>query len=262
MTLPKLTAALFMLLFASNATALDEYLPVNPKTLEVKGGLGYGAVTGGYDSEGNTFSNPFSSNATVAELQIKYGIVNGLDVGLHLTYAWASDPFDTTAGFSQPYIGLKYAVPNVGAGGLIIVDLPIGSEDIVGPDPAIAIQLGALHGGAVGPLNLLTNVRYSLNYEDYEGYKSGNVLDFTFKPEFAVSEKMGVYAIVDWRLQSESVLWFWNTNAGHLLTLRPGANIAINDMLSVETRVPFTVMGKSSAIFWGINVLGIYSFGL
>ena len=139
----------------------------------------------------------------------------------------------------------------------------MGSEDFVGPDPAMSIQLGALHGGAVGPLNLLTNVRYSLNMEGYEGYKSGNVLLFLVKPAFPVSEKMGVYAIVDWTLQSESESdGEGMDDAGNLLTLRPGANIAINDMLSVETRVPFTVMGKNDAIFWGINVLGIYSFGL
>ena len=70
-------------------------------------------------------------------------------------------------------------------------------------------------------------------------------------------------AIVDWTFHSESESdGEGMDDAGNLLTLRPGANIAINDMLSVETRVPFTVMGKNDPIFWGINVLGIYSFGL
>ena len=187
--------------------------------------------------------------------------MNGLDVELAWPYVSFNTDLGGSSGFAKPSIGLKYAVPDVGAGGFVDFTLPMGSEDFVGPDPAMAIMLGALYGGAVGPLNLLANVNYTLNMEA-DDYKDGNVFGILVKPEFPVSEMLGVYTMLDWDFSSEDEAYGDGMDdAGNLLTLTPGANIAINDMISLETNVPLTVMGKNDGALWGINVLTYFTFG-
>mgnify|MGYP000968991856 FL=1 len=53
-------------------------------------------------------------------------------------------------------------------------------------------------------------------------------------------------------------------SAGYLLTLKPGANIVINEQMAAELTVPVTVMGKNQfgKASWGIYAGFYYTLGL
>ena len=66
--------------------ALDEYLPLPAKTLEVDVGYGYASISGLYDLDGEKTSwedmgapSDFSPAVSAIPFQIKYGIIDGLD---------------------------------------------------------------------------------------------------------------------------------------------------------------------------------------
>ena len=118
MTLPNFfTKATFLLLFASSVSAFDEYLPIDPKMLELKATFAKTTLTGAYNGFAAVKETSFifdDSYSHEGELLIKYGLVNRLDVALSLNYVNSNTFFGTSSGFAQPSFGLKYAVPDDG----------------------------------------------------------------------------------------------------------------------------------------------------
>jgi LSD1 subclass zinc finger protein len=101
------------------------------------------------------------------------------------------------------------------------------------------------------------------NFEDEDKGKDGGVFSVYAKPEFRFNEFGGAYLGVRYDMFSESeVDGAGQDDDGYLVTLLPGWNATWLPNLATEVNVPVTVMGKSQASFWGINLNVYYTLPL
>ena len=253
---------------ASFGLCLDEYLPVAKGALEVDLAYGYTGFTGGYDSSGDKKDYPsgFSKSSNAIPLQIKYGILEGLDV--ELMWAFQMYSMETPAipplipattsdasGFGQPELCLKYALMDIGAGVHVNFTAPFATGDFADPDaPPMALTFGALYTKLFVPqFNLTAIANYKLNFEAEDSSKAGNVISIYAKPEFRFNQFGGAYLGVQYDINSESEYnGTGNKDEGSLLTLKPGWNATWLPTVSTELLVPITVMGKRADAGWGI----------
>ena len=94
-------------------------------------------------------------------------------------------------------------------------------------------------------------------------FNPGDIFGIFVKPEFLVSEMLGIYVLANWEFAGEDE--FGGTagdNAGNLLVLAPGVNFKVNDMVALEANVPLSLMGKNAGAYWGLNINAYFSFGL
>lgn len=270
------TLAITVLGLAAASQAFDEYLPLAPKTLEVDGMFTYSAIDG-WDDDGDSFMEGSPASMTPS-LQIKYGIIPGLDVELGLSYLIANEDWGDVSGIDRPNLAVKYAHPELGVGGFLAVDLPFGSEDIVGTDAATTFKLGALYGKTFGQVmfNGLLSYKTTLEVNDA---KPADELEVFLKPQYNLNEKLGVYLGVDWLMSvgdekaydeyyDEEIEDFVGGTIEadpkrSALSLRPGVNFILDKKLSFEVQVPVTVMAKNFVgTYWGVYAGVYYTIGL
>ncbi len=246
---------------------LDEYLPVEAQKLEVDVGYSLLNATGNFDgdSKKQDLADGFSTMGHGIPVQLKYGIIPGLDVEV----AWAfqiissemkilNTKLDTTvSGFGQPEIALKYALMDIGAGAYVNFIAPFATGDNADPDnPPMALALGAVYSKLFVPqFNLTAQLQYRLNFEAEDKSQEGNVFTVYAKPEFRFNEFGGAYLGLKYELKGEDS--FDGTSQkdsdGNLFTLLPGWNATWLPTVATEVNVPITVMGKNAGAFWGIN---------
>jgi hypothetical protein len=248
-----------------SAFCLDEYLPIETKKLEIDLGYGFMSVTGGYDDGGTKQDLPsgMSESGNMVPLQIKYGIMPGLDVSL----AWAfqtlsiSLPSPATdvsnSGFGQPDIAVKYAMMDLGLGAFVDYTLPFATGDFADPDqPPMALTFGALYTKTFMPVFRVTSTAgYRLNFEAKNKLKQGNDFFIYAKPEYVINPFAGVYLGVRFDMTGAG-------NDGHLITLLPGWNALWLPNVATEVNVPLTVLGKNAIASWGINANVYYTLGM
>jgi hypothetical protein len=233
--------------------AYDEYGTVKAKSLEADVMYTHTFGMGVYNSDGDKkdykdWNGEDISPAYMApSLQLKYGIIDGLDVEAVVPFLMTNKDAGDKSGLNKPQIDVKYLNP-IGVGVLVGVDLPLGGEDIVGTDPALALRGGLILSKNIDKLALNGWALYTHNFEDGSEakYKAGDVLDFYVKPQYNVTDKIGPYLGIDFikTFDSESD-GNSNGDAGYLLTLKPGLNYVINDKFGAELNVPVTILGKN-----------------
>ncbi|MDB5047732.1 MAG: hypothetical protein JWO30_803 [Fibrobacteres bacterium] len=257
---------------------LDEYLPVEKSKLEVDLAYGFMSATGGYDSSGKKQDLPdgFSQSQNAIPLQLKYGIMPGLDVeafwafGIIGIKSDAVGPIPATdksfSGFTQPDIAVKYAMMDIGAGVFLDYTLPFATGDFADPDqPPMALAFGAVYTKLFMPkFNLTGLLQYKLNFEDKGKFKDGNVFSIYAKPEFRFNEFGGAYLGLRYDMAGEGA--FDGTSVkdsdASLFTLLPGWNATWLPNVATEVNVPLTLMGKNNTASWGINANVYYTVAL
>ena len=122
---------------ATAAFGVDEYLPIEAGKFEVDVGYTYSGMNGAYDDDGEK-QDGIEGTANVVPIQLKYGIMPGLDVGVVWAFASATTDlgilgeFDAS-GFGQPEIALKYAMMDLGAGAFVNFVAPFATGDFADP---------------------------------------------------------------------------------------------------------------------------------
>lgn len=248
---------------------LDEYLPVETGKLEVDVGYSLMNSTGNYDTAGKKQDLPDGSShmGHAIPLQLKYGILPGLDVELLWAFQMESmetnlpaplpDIDESISGFGQPEIALKYALMNIGLGAYVNFIAPFATGDFADPDsPPMALALGAVYSKLFVPqFNLTAQAQYRLNFEAEDSTQAGNVFTIYAKPEFRFNEFGGAYLGVRYDMIGEESFdgKSLKESNGSLLTLLPGWNATWLPTLATEVNVPLTVMGDNKEAYWGIN---------
>jgi hypothetical protein len=278
-------SALIIMALAGTAFCLDEYLPVEKNKIEVDLAYGFVNGTGLYDSAGKNhdFVSGQTGSGHAIPLQIKYGIIPGLDVELLWSFniEKAGTPgfapllipdWDTTrSGMGQPDIALKYALMDVGVGAYLDVALPFATGDFANPDqPPMALGFGAVYTKLFTPqLNLTAMAGYTVNFEAKDSTQAGNVISIYAKPEFRFNEFGGAYLGLKYVMSGERKLdgKSEKDSDGNLFTLLPGWNATWLPNVSTELNVPYTVTGKntsglSTLASWGINANVYYTFAM
>jgi hypothetical protein len=260
----KKTSALISLVFASSAFCVDEYLPIEAGKTEVDWGYAFIKPTGGYDSSGTKKDLPsgFSPFISALPLQVKYGIMPGLDAEAAWTGIMSNKDAGNLSGFGQPDIALKYAMLDAGVGAYLDFIIPIATGNLDNPKPAMGLQVGAVFARTLTKSFRATATgSYRLNFENADKYKPGNVLDLYFKPEALWTEFVGTYLGI--RFDSFGKSATAGTKAaddGYLLVLLPGVNTTWLKWLATEVNVPVTLIGKNQPSFWGISALVYMTF--
>lgn len=268
----KLTA-LALLAISGGAFAFDQYLPVAQNKLEADAEFSYIAVGGGYDNGGTKQSATGSPSLMVPAIQLKYGIIAGLDAEVYVDYQLQNKDFSSTgssvSGLDRPQLAVKYAHPELGLGGFVNVALPLGSKDIVGDKPATQIMGGVIYGKTFDQIVVNALADYQYNTEDANKIKQ-DAIEAYAQGQFNVTPMIGPYLGVDFIKTLNTTMDGTSadpSDAGYGLTLKPGANITINDKMAAELTVPVAVMGKNTtslanASYWGIYVGFYYTFSL
>lgn len=261
--------ALLSMSLASAAFAVDEYLPIEAGKIEVDVGYSFAGFSGMYDEDGEK-QDVLEGTGNMVPVQLKYGILPGLDV--EALWAFASQTNDLgsfagvdlgdleASGFGQPEIALKYALMDLGAGAFVNFIAPFATGDYADPEtPAMALQLGAVYSKLFGKFRAGGQIDYRLNFEK-DDVKDGNVLSIYLKPEFQVHQYGSLYAGVDYDLFGEGEADGEDDGLdGNLLTLKPGWNASWTPFLATEVNVPITVMGKNYFSSWGINASAYFT---
>ncbi|MCB9495901.1 MAG: hypothetical protein H6686_03335 [Fibrobacteria bacterium] len=268
-------AALSALAVTSPSMAFDVYLPVAPKTIEADLMFTHQAALGSYDMDGKKQDLPsgVSPALETPSLQVKYGIMDGLDAGFQLDFGMYNKDMgkkfnettfesEAVSGLEAPSVFVKYAHPEFGAGAFVNVGLPMGSEDIVGKKPATAIEGGLIYGKTFGQVVVNATASYTFNTE-VEKVKQ-DAMEVKAQGQFNVNEQVGPYLGLDYSMDFEETVDGTATkdSDSYLLTVYPGTNYKINDAFAAEIAVPVTVMGKNDGALWGVYAGVYYSIGL
>ena len=261
----KRSAILAVLAVAGGAFAFDQYLPVGKGKLESDLMVQRTAQSGGYDADGKSqslTSEEGSPATTTPSLQFKYGIIDGLDVELLAAYELRNKDNGDVSGLSRPELALKYVHPEMGVGGFLNVALPMGSEKIVGEKPATTFFVGAIYGKTFGQIVVNAFADYQFNTES-EKMKQDAIQVYA-QGQYNVNTQIGPYLGVDYAKAFEMQMDGTSVpkSDGYLLTLKPGLNFAVNEMIAIEANVPVTVMGKSKESSWALYAGVYYTIGL
>jgi hypothetical protein len=209
---------------------VDEYLPIAPQTLEVDVGV-----------------NPvIGENTTVTGLpvlQLKYGILPGLDVEAAVNY-YTGD----ASGLGQPELAVKYAIGSTGLAPYLNLVLPVASGDKDVPGAGLGIQPGVVFGKNFDKVQAVAKAFYQINMED-DGFTNGNVLGIYLKPGYMIDDKLAAYVGLDFKMTGESDP---ATFDGNTIALLPGATYTLSPALAFEANVPIVLSNDVGETSWGI----------
>lgn len=237
--------ALLSLALAGGAFALDEYMPLAPGVLELDAGISHVSPDGGSASQ----SIP---------LQVKYGIVSGLDVELGLSYSLA----DNASGLDQPALALKYQLPDMDLAAYVNVVLPFATGDLDAPGLNTGITPGVLYQLNSGAISTILGASYQLNLEA-DDVKEGDVLTVMAKPSYAVSGELGAYVFATYHMHMEGEVGGNGLgNDGYDVVLAPGVTYTLSPAVAFEANVPFTVVEDNVGKSWGVWASVYYTLPL
>ena len=254
-----------ILSLASLGFCLDEYLPIEATKIQVNAGYMFMVPTGNYDQDGTKQDSSIKGSPMMHRipLQIKYGIIKGLDLELFWEGLITNKDNGNLSGMNTPEIAVKYALLNMGAGAYINYTIPFVTGNLdQGGDPTMSLDFGAVYQKRFGNFRMTGMAGYQLNFEgdikkDSGGTvkaKDGNVIHVLMKPEAMWTEFIGTYLGIIYRMADESELkGVKQKDDSYSLALSPGLNAMLLKGLAYEISVPFTLMGKSSDAYWGIS---------
>ncbi|MDB5103811.1 MAG: hypothetical protein JWP91_1500 [Fibrobacteres bacterium] len=233
---------------------LDEYLSIETGKVELDGGYQFVKPTGIYNPDGDMKDAAGSPLINVIPLQVKYGIIPGLDAELATSGSFTNDDAGGLSGLTQPQIAVKYTHAPLGLGGWVNVLLPFAVGDYGDPSPAMGLGIGGVYGNRFGDFRLTGIAGYQLNFES-DDFKAGNVFSIYAKPEAMWTEFIGTYLGLQYSMTGEREIAgnAVKDSDGNLFAVVPGVNVALLPWLAYEVNAPITLMGKNSGSSWGIG---------
>lgn len=249
MILPTLST--LALVLAPAAIALDEYMPVPVRVMQINAGFDRTSISGNFDGAWENDERENSENPLAIPVQGKFGVLENLEGSMAASYLINDSSGNT--GLDRPVLALKYADPTHGGGGFLAISLPVGFEDIMNAGNFATMTFGAMYGKQFPMVGLLANLSYSFNTEDNLKNKIDN-LRFYAKPEyvipapFLVNKKQrlgaslaGIYEYHFNRMEAgESI-----DVGAHLFQLVPGLLYTVNKIVSAEVNAYFNVSGQN-----------------
>lgn len=226
--------AALSLALASSVFALDEYLPIAPKALEIDVGVSHVA--------------PEVGDAYQAiPLAVKYGVTDKLTLELATDFSLQ----DPGGGLGQPAIAAKYLVTGDIAV-LANVVLPFASGDRSNGYKGLGIAPGVIYGKTYdNNFTAAALAYYQINLKDGDDIEVDDILNVYLKPGYLVNDKLMAYVGLNYTMQGDA-------NQTKLL---PGITYALSPALALEANVPFVVAESNAGKYWGINVALYFTLG-
>jgi hypothetical protein len=248
-TLTVLTA----LSMASSLFALDEYMPVPPRVMQIDMGFERSAIAGQYGSDWESNGAEIEDNPTALPMQGKFGLLDKLEASMGITYLFVDAAGHT--GLDRPVLALKYGDPVTGGGGFLAISLPVGFEDIMNSGNFATMTFGGMYDKDFPQWKLFSNASYSFNTEDDNKTKIDQ-LHFFAKPEYplpikgltAKNQYLGVNLGMTYDFYFNRMVKAQSIDEGaHLFTVAPGAYYTFNKILGAEMGIPMTLAGQNQA---------------
>lgn len=251
MILPSL--ATLALGLAPAVQALDEYMPIAPRVMQIQAGIERQAISGRFEQSWENDEESDPDNPLAIPVQGKFGVMENLEGSMAARY-FINDSTGNT-GLDRPILALKYADQKTGGGGFLAISLPMGFEDIMNAGNYATMTFGAMYGKTFPKVNLLANASYSFNTEDSQKNKIDNLRLFA-KPEYPIQavwfttrkQRLGlsfaaIYEFHFNRMQAGESM----DEGAHLFQLAPGALWTLNRIVSAEVTAFFNVAGQNMA---------------
>lgn len=244
----KLLSLIFILSLTASVFAQDG-------ALEIETGVDVLMITGSYDQDGefNEVGSGYSPMAIIIPVKVLYEVFMGLQVGIKAEFDYNNEDWLDTSGLNQPAIEVKYT-SEFGLGAFVDAYLPFGSEEIVGTDPMVYLDIGVFYDGAFDFLLLYGELVYTLEFENENGNKQDS-LSFEIKPGYQIMDTLKVTLAADLDYNFNRVInsTTQDDSDGYLFALAPGVAYQVMDMLELSLEVPFTLFGKRALGLWGIS---------
>lgn len=246
-------SALTAFTLASTIFAIDEFMPVPSRVMQINMGVERTSIPGFYSNAWESDQIANENNPTAIPMQGKFGLLDGLEGSMAIRYLIEDDRGHT--GLDRPVLGLKYGDPVSGGGGFLAIGLPVGFDDIMNAGNFATMTFGGMYDKDFSQIRLFSNASYSFNTEDDVKSKIDNLHLFV-KPEYPLRAPWLTLnkQYVGLNLSASYDFYFNNTKDGEsvdqqkqLIQLTPGAFYTFNKILSLEINVPITVAGQNLA---------------
>jgi hypothetical protein len=236
---------------ASALFALDEYMPVAARVMQIDLGFDRTSIGGNYQSTWESDGKENTHNPTSLPMQGKFGLLDNLEASMAIRYLFIDGAGHT--GLDRPVLALKYGDPVTGGGGFLAISLPVGFEDIMNAGNFATMTFGGMYDKKFPMLTLYSNASYSFNTEDNDKTKMDNLHIFA-KPEYPLPlqglTKLNQYLGVNLAMSYD--FWFNHMVNGesvdegaHLFQVAPGAFYTFNKIVSAEMNIPISVSGQN-----------------
>jgi hypothetical protein len=243
--------ALSPLFLATGIFALDEYMPIPYRVMQINIGMERSSINGDYQGtwESDEISDP--DNPTALPVQGKFGLLDGLEGSMAINYLVQDR--DGHTGLDRPVLALKYGDPVSGGGGFLAVSLPVGFEDIMNAGNYATMSFGAMYCKNFPRINLLSNASYSFNTEDNNQNKIDNLRLFA-KPEYPLAlafvqerkQYLGVSLAAVYNFYFNRMEDGTSVDVGaHLFQLIPGVYYTFSKVVSAEISAAFALAGQN-----------------
>jgi hypothetical protein len=202
----KSRVALLCLGLVTAGFCVDEYLPIEAGKTEIDVGV--------------SLVFPEVGDAAVGiPLQVKYGVMPGLDVEVAATAGVSG-----TTGLSQIDVAAKYAIGSTGLAPYIDVVLPFAVGEYADGYTGLGIAPGVVFGKNFDRIQAIAKASYQINMES-EGVTPGAVLDIYLKPGYMIDSKLAAYVGLDFKMigESEAPAPIGTTAGGNVITLLPAS---------------------------------------
>lgn len=249
-SLPSYLATLSLALVPA-ARALDEYMPVPVRVMQINAGFERSSITGQFQHSWESDERPVADNPTAIPVQGKFGVLENLEGSMSARYLINDSTGNT--GLDRPVLALKYADPRVGLGGFLAISLPVGFEDVMNAGNYATMTFGTLYGRTFPHFGLLANASYSFNTEDSDDNKLDNLRLFA-KPEYPLNlgwlktrkQRLGLSLAAIYEFHFNRILAGESVDEGaHLFQLAPGALWTLNKFISAEVNAYFSLSGQN-----------------
>ncbi len=253
----KKTALILGLGLIKMSFGLDEYLSIEKGKTEVDVGYWYSSLTGGYNVDGKKVHNlsGFDPSGNLFPIQVKYGIMDGLDAEFGIAGIKTNKDAGDFGGFNQPQLAVKYSDAKLGLGGFVNLIVPFATGNLDKPEPAMGLGFGAVYQNRFGDFRMTGMAGYQLNFENKDKQKDGNVLLVYLKPEAMWTEYIGTYLGLQYMMSGEDA--FDGTSIkksdAYLFNIVPGINVQLLKWLAYEVNAPISVAGKTAPASWSIG---------
>lgn len=214
--------------------------------LEIETGVEVVFITGYYDSDGEFQEGSGDPMVITIPISVFYEFFTGFEAGAKLWYSIYNEDAGDTSGLPQPAIGVKYT-SDFGLGAYVDVFLPFGTEDIVGTDPEMYLDIAIFYDGAFDSLLLYGEILYRLTFAGEDDTTADQIV-VKVEPGYQVMDSLKVYlgAQLSYALGISSGGTAIDDSSAYVFGLYPGVEYKIMDNLTVGADVPFTLFGASS----------------
>ena len=255
MTRKLMLPTFFTLGLASASFALDEYMPIPYRVMQINVGFEKSSITGDYGQDWVNNEDADPDDPVGLPVQGKFGLLDGLEMSGAINYLVQDR--DGHTGLNRPVLALKYADNMTGYGGFLSISLPVGFEDIMNAGNYATMTFGAMYGKNLPRVKLLANASYSYDTEDDNKNKIDNLRLFG-KPEFPIpgawmevhKQYLGLSLGFTYDFFFNRMLAGVSSDRGaHHLSVAPGLTYVFNKIVTTEITAPLSLAGQNHAAF-------------